>query len=205
MRFEQITQKDIFNLVSGSPRRRWLISLLPLKVNIIGIDSDSIEKPSDGVICPHCYARENSRIKALHGIGYVKKGYILACDTVVFCQGHVLGKPADHEQAFYSLKSLSGITHSVISSITLYDTVRDKLWTDSEESLVSFREIPDQEINDYIDSGEPFGKAGSYALQGHASQFLADIRGTKSNVYGLPLKTLVSMILRVKSESIRSL
>ncbi len=202
MKLSCLIRDDLFYLVSSSPRRSWLMSYLPVPFKVLKADNDCNELKEKKTICPHRLARVNSYLKAQRAEAIVHDGYIIGCDTVVFMGGKVYSKPADAGEIYHSLRSLSGNTHFVVSGITIIDAENKKHWTESEESLVRFREISDKEIRSYIESGEPFGKAGSYALQGYAVNFLAQLKGTRSNVYGLPLKTLISMIIKIKSEKI---
>lgn len=197
MRLYDIIRNNIFYLNSKSPRRKWLLSYLPMEFHVLDMNNDFIELDIKYTSDPHRIARLNSKNKALN-IPCDKKGIIIGCDTVVYAEGRIFGKPDSREDAYKTLTFLSDRTHSVISGITLHNTSNNTIIVDSEETLIRFRKIKEEEIIDYIGSGEPFDKAGSYALQDNAGRFLLDIKGTKSNVYGLPLKTLVNMILRMK-------
>lgn len=197
MRLKDITKNHIFYLASRSPRRRWLLSYLPVRFEVLDLDNEHLEQSGINSTCPHKTARINSWKKADNAAGKKKDGFIIACDTVVLADGSIIEKPKDKNDAFRALTMLSNKTHSVISGLTVINPERDKYITESEETQVTFRKLGTDEINKYIDSGEPFGKAGSYALQGNARHFLREIKGTKSNVYGLPLKTLILILLRM--------
>ena len=113
---------------------------------------------------------------------------MIACDTVVIADGEILGKPADRADALRMLKMLSGKTHEVISGVALkYKGVERSF---SQRTSVTFYEMSDSEINDYLDSGEPFDKAGAYGIQGLGGAFVERINGDFFNVVGLPVARL---------------
>jgi len=110
---------------------------------------------------------------------------IIAADTMVLKDGVLLGKPKDSENAFSMLKSLSGAVHEVYTGYAVL--CGDQQYTGYEVTSVKFRTLFDKEINVYIESGEPFDKAGSYGVQGRASAFVERIEGDFFNVMGLPI------------------
>lgn len=116
-----------------------------------------------------------------------KRIIILAADTVVVSGSHVLGKPKNRPDARRMLGLLSGKTHGVITAFALYNGDQKKLITRIVKTLVGFRKLSYREIEDYLDSGEPFDKAGSYAIQGRAGIFVRSLKGDFLNVIGLPL------------------
>jgi septum formation protein len=118
---------------------------------------------------------------------------VLGADTDVVIDGNVLGKPADADQAAALLRRLSGRTHQVHTAVWLVSSDRERSATVSTD--VRFAELTDREIADYIATGEPFGKAGAYAIQGRAAAFIAGITGSYSGVMGLPLHE-TSILLR---------
>lgn len=112
---------------------------------------------------------------------------IIAADTEVVLDGHVLGKPRTSEDARQMLIKLSGRTHSVITGVTLVRLPDAERRSFVETTNVHFGQIPDQEITRYLATGEPFDKAGSYAIQGRAGRFVPRIEGCYFNIVGLPL------------------
>ncbi len=179
-------------LASASARRREILNHLGLHPEIAVSNADESLDPSTP---PRLYTEELSLRKAKA----VKPNYgddclILASDTVVYANGRILGKPADRSDAFSMLSLLSGSTHSVISGIAvLYD---GKVSVASEVTDVTFRNIPEREIYDYIDTGEPFDKAGAYGIQDIASVFVEKINGDYFNVVGLPVFRLFDVLKR---------
>ncbi len=118
--------------------------------------------------------------------------FVLGADTIVVVGGAALGKPRDREDAFRMLTLLSGQAHDVLTGICLLEADRCRVVV--EQTKVRFRAISKQEIDAYVSGGEPFGKAGAYAIQGGAGEFVDRIEGCYSNVVGLPVARLYSML-----------
>jgi septum formation protein len=117
---------------------------------------------------------------------------VLAADTVVVAGGRVLGKPADRADAETMLKSLSGAVHDVHTAVVLRTT--DRELSDVVTTRVRVLPLSDDEIAWYISTGEPYGKAGAYAIQGRAARFIDRIEGSWSNVVGLPIATVYRLL-----------
>ncbi|MBQ6819970.1 MAG: Maf-like protein [Clostridium sp.] len=124
---------------------------------------------------------------------------IIAGDTVVVLDGKVLGKPKNEEDAYKMLKELSGKTHRVYSGIVVINMYNNKVEKSSIYTEVKMGEMTDVEILDYIKTGEPMDKAGSYGIQGYGGVFVEEIRGCYYNVVGLPLNLLNKMLNKVKN------
>ena len=120
---------------------------------------------------------------------------VLGADTVVVIDGETLGKPADLDDAARMLRLLSGRTHQVHTGVCLVRAPDVVEAQKHETTLVTFRELDEEEIRTYVESGEPMDKAGAYAVQGVASKFVTRISGCYSNVVGLPV-ALVYEILK---------
>lgn len=112
---------------------------------------------------------------------------VLAADTVVYAKGQVLGKPQSVNQSRRMLKLLSGRSHWVITGVVLFDRKSKRSLQWAEKTRVTFVKMTNEDIDDYLASGEPFDKAGSYAVQGKAAKFVKRIEGCFFNVVGLPL------------------
>ena len=171
-------------LASASPRRQELLKLfgLPFAVRVADIDEtmDLSRPPFDEV------ARV-SRLKALA----VERGdddEVIAADTIVVCQGKVLGKPKDEAEACAMLKLLSGRDHQVMTGCTVLRGEKCESFT--EVTDLHFRELSEKEIRRYVASGEPMDKAGSYGIQGGAALFCTHMVGDYYNVMGLPVCAL---------------
>ena len=180
-------------LASQSPRRKALLGLfgLPFTVRVADIDEtmDPAKPPDDEV------ARV-SRLKAL-AIRREENDIVIAADTIVVCNGQVLGKPVDEADARRMLKLLSGRDHQVMTGMTVLQGSRQFVTT--EVTDIHFRALSDQEIDRYIATKEPMDKAGSYGIQGGAALFAEKLVGDYYNVMGLPVCRL-SQILKQLEE-----
>ena len=117
---------------------------------------------------------------------------VLGADTIVVCEGQILGKPASVNEARRMLQRLSGRRHWVYTGVAL--VAGDLRRQDYERTSVTFRELTEKEIGRYIATGEPMDKAGAYAIQGNGAAFIAQIRGCYTNVIGLPMPKLLEML-----------
>ncbi len=180
-------------LASQSPRRRTMLELLHIKFECCPADIDELflsgEKPRDAV-------RRIAQSKAEQVREQVESGIIIAADTVVVCDGQMLGKPCDAQDAFDKLSILKGRKHEVITAICVTDAQSGIYEVQDETTKVYFRDMTDDEIRAYILTGEPMDKAGAYAIQGTGAVFIEKIEGCYFNVVGLPLKNLYLMLKR---------
>ena len=171
-------------LASASPRRQELLKLfgVPFVVRVADIDEtmDLTQPAYDEV------ARV-SKLKAL-AIPRNDGDVVIAADTIVVCEGRVLGKPRDEADAVATLKLLSGRDHQVMTGCTVLFGDRCESFT--EVTDLHFRELSDKEIARYVASGEPMDKAGSYGIQGGAALFCTHMVGDYYNVMGLPVCAL---------------
>lgn len=180
-------------LASASERRKELLQRLTnnFSVQVSYFDESTVSFNGD---CGG-YVISIAEGKALStGSRINKDTVIIGCDTAVFIDGKVLGKPLDKENAFEMLKCLSGRTHQVYSGIALYDTVSKKMFSDFVKTDVNFSELSDAVILKYINTGEPLDKAGAYGIQGLGGVFVKEINGCYYNVVGLPLNKLNYML-----------
>lgn len=169
-------------LASASPRRRELLK------NIV---SDFCVHPFSGEEnLPHDkparYVKALARLKASEVARLYPDATVVGADTVVVHGGRIIGKPADEKDAFEILKELSGSTHSVYTGVCVISNGRQRVFV--QKSRVRFYTLTDNQINDYIASGSPMDKAGAYGIQD--SGFVANIRGSYTNVMGLPVEKL---------------
>ena len=168
-------------LASQSPRRRELFGLfhLPFTVRVADIDEtmDPEKDPFDEV------ARV-SRLKAL-AVPRDQEDVVIAADTIVVCDGRVLGKPRTMEEAEQMLQLLSGRDHEVMTGVTVLCGEKEETFT--EVTQLHFRPISMQEIRAYVATGEPMDKAGAYGIQGGAALFCEKMTGDYYNVMGLPV------------------
>ena len=171
-------------LASKSPRRKELLSLCGLEFEIKPADADETLPLG---ITPKEAVEMLSRIKAEP----LRNGcdIIIGADTVVALDGVIMGKPRDEKDAFDMLRALSGRTHGVYTGVTLLKG--EKTLTFSEKTDVEFYPLSDEEINEYIATGEPLDKAGAYGIQGKGGLLIRGISGDYNNVVGLPVARLL--------------
>lgn len=175
-------------LASASPRRREILTNLGLDFDIIPAD---IEETIDPFLDPAELVKNLALQKAAHvakQIGY--PAIIIGSDTTVVIDNKILGKPANFNEAFDMLSTLSGRTHTVFTGICVIDTSENKIITDYEATEVTFKELSPEEIKDYISTGEPMDKAGSYGIQAIGSTLVVSVNGCYNNIVGLPVYKL---------------
>lgn len=196
-------------LASASPRRHELLDMAGIEHEVI---VSSADESSVAFVPghPEKYVMEISLVKNravsehLAEAGSLKNDcVVISADTLVYCPETdlPLGKPKDEKDAFRMLKLLSGSTHSVITGVTIVGGSDTKPDTFYSLTKVTFRELDDTEIGDYVRSGEPMDKAGAYGIQGKACRFVERIDGDYYNVVGLPVCEIVS---RLKKYGIRT-
>lgn len=191
-------------LASRSPRRQELLRQIgvafeELKLRTApGRHRDVVEEARDGEPPLH-YVERIARTKA--AVGWrrmIERGLpprpVLAADTEVILDGAIFGKPADADAARHMIAKLSGQRHEVVTAVALR-------WQDDVEvalsvSHVTMRRLKPAEIERYVDSGEPYDKAGGYAIQGKAAVFIANLEGSYSGVMGLPLLETAALLAR---------
>jgi len=171
-------------LASSSPRRQELLSLLDISLRIV--PSDVEESFLKGEL-PEEYVRRLAITKAQQVGEKFPEFWVLAADTIVVIEGEVLGKPKDTEEAESMLEKLSGREHQVITGYCLLHIHLGQKRERIVSSLVKFKRLSAEEIRWYINTGEPFDKAGGYAVQGKAAFMIKEIKGSYTNVVGLPL------------------
>jgi septum formation protein len=176
-------------LASASPRRQELLRNAGIRFEIQPADIAEDPLPGEGGRdCAERLARE----KAIVVAGQRPHDIVLGADTVVVVDGQLLGKPSDAADAGRMLRLLSGREHQVITGVC--SVVNAQPTVSSETTFVTVSEITDQEIAEYVASGEPMDKAGAYAIQGLASRWIPRIEGDYSNVVGLPVALVFRML-----------
>ena len=173
-------------LASASPRRREILEKVNIDFEIIVSDADENINETR----PQVYVSEIARRKAL-AIDR-KEDIIIAADTAVAIDDKILGKPQDADDAFKMLSLLSGKKHSVYTGVFVKQGEKEVSFC--EKSDVYFKKIDEAEIKSYIASGEPFGKAGAYAIQGLGALLIEKIEGDYLNIVGLPLSRLYGVL-----------
>ena len=193
------SSKRTLVLASQSPRRKELLEKAGINFTTFSVQVSEFLNENlnlDDAIM------EIARQKALAVVEPVKSMnlpsiLVLSSDTVVVLGQEVLGKPLDQGQAFDFLRRMSGQTHEVKTSICFHDTVTQKTISEIESAFVTFKNLSDEEIWNYIKTGDPMDKAGAYGIQGKAKEFIVRLEGELDTVMGLPVKR----VLRVISEN----
>jgi septum formation protein len=209
LRWNQVTLESdrMLVLASASPRRQELLRNAGIAFTVQPADID--ETPLAGEPPRDC-AERLARQKALAVFRKQPQHHVLGADTIVVIDSAILGKPSDARDAARMLRLLSGHTHSVITGVCLVSPVTGESVptgtsagtqpaatsekTASETTLVTVSRISEDEIRDYIATGEPMDKAGAYAIQGMASRWIPRIEGDYSNVVGLPVALVYAML-----------
>ncbi len=181
-------------LASASPRRKALLSLLGIPFTVRAADIDETMDPEKP---PFDEVARVSRSKAL-AVSRGEEDIVIAADTIVVCQGKVLGKPHSEKEAASMLRLLSGRDHQVMTGCTIL--YGDRVETFTEVTSLHFRSLSEKEIQKYVQSGEPMDKAGAYGIQGGAALFCEKLEGDYYNVMGLPVCRLYETLCRTVPE-----
>lgn len=169
-------------LASASPRRKELLQLLDLDFNIIPAD---ITENLDASLTPEENVMKLAYGKAQAITTQYPDHFVIGADTIVVLNGRILGKPHSADEAKQMLRDLSGVTHQVITGVSLqYQDICD---TFCSTTHVTFHPLTEVEIEAYIATQEPFDKAGAYGIQGRAAKFIKGIDGDYFTVVGLPI------------------
>ncbi len=187
-------------LASNSPRRKKILEDLGLKFEVIPSNYD--EKLPDDIFS---YEKiEDLATKKCLDVSNRsdKDSVVLAADTVVVLHNKILGKPHSKEEAFEMLKSLSGVTHSVVTSVCGINTKTNRAALLSTTSYVRFHELSDCMIRDYIETYNPLDKAGSYGIQELPSNFIEKYEGSFENIVGLSPEAVLSVLNQLGAENL---
>ena len=184
-------------LASASPRRRELLEQIGIHARVQAVDIDESRYPDEPVLS---FVQRLAKEKAQAGARLINNEAagdetglpVLGSDTVVEADGVILGKPEDRHHAKVMLQMLSGTTHRVHTAVAV--VFRDQVLIDTSSSDVRFKTLDDSEIAAYVETGEADDKAGSYAIQGIAAQFIENIDGSFSGVMGLPIFETVRLL-----------
>ena len=180
-------------LASNSPRRKELLKFIFNDNDFFVIPANIDETIPNGIAieksAEYLATKKAQTIAQTH-----QHSLIIGCDTIVISKGDILGKPQDKHDCFKMLKSLSGIEHVVVTGVCVI--LDNKKVSFSEETKVKFNTLTDEEITKYIETGEPFDKAGGYGIQGYGSLLVEKINGDYFNVVGLPISRLNQILKR---------
>lgn len=179
-------------LASASPRRREYLARLGLEFSIVPAAIDESCHPDEP---PRDFALRMAATKARAVAEAYPAACVLGADTVVALDGHIFGKPANHEEALAMLKQLQGHTHAVTTGFAIIVKERNIDVLDAVTTLVTFGTFPDPVLQAYVASDEPMDKAGAYGLQGIGGFLVRSLSGSCSNVVGLPVHAVVRSLL----------
>ena len=183
-------------LASSSPRRKVILSRLNIPFSI---DFETILEPKyNGAESPEKYCKNLSKIKASSISKKYNNTLIIGADTIVLLDKKVLGKPSNKNDAYTTLKLLSGKNHKVLTGVTLI--YNDRIHTFHDTTIVSFLKLKDSDIQKYINSDAPYDKAGSYGIQDYSAIFVKKINGCYDNVMGFPLSKFYNELKKINLE-----
>lgn len=181
-------------LASSSPRRRDLLSSLGLQFQAIPAELREVPSPHEAA---KDFAVRVAEKKALIVGNKYPSAWVIGADTIVAVDGTILGKPRDKADARRMLQQLADREHVVITGYVLVNMAAKKKMTGVEETRVTINALEEREIEWYINTGEPFDKAGGYAIQGKGAFMVERIEGSYTNVVGLPLCQLIRLLKEV--------
>ena len=195
MTLNYISDKNPLILASASPRRKELLEQAQIPFTVLPSHIDENGEKGD----PYEICTRLAEKKALSLYNSSKNSWILGADTIVIKNGVIMGKPADVSEAAYMLNSLSNGTHNVITGFSIVDPSGCVGESNYVSTTVYFKSLTNEEIDAYIQTGEPFGKAGAYAIQGIGTFMIKGISGSYSNVVGLPLFEIIDSLNRLRA------
>jgi septum formation protein len=179
-------------LASASPRRRRLLSLMQIPFRVLPADVDESETGDD----PEAMSVRLAGKKASCVHALTSPSWILGADSIVVIGERVLGKPRDEAEAVEMLGLLGGAAHKVVTGFCILDPSGRTAHSEAVSTAVCFKPLVDAEITAYIRTGEPFGKAGAYAIQGIGAFMVEGISGSYTNVVGLPICAVIKALLQ---------
>lgn len=187
-------------LASASPRRKKLFYSMGLTFRIVPAHVNEDYRPGE---TPGQHVKRLSKNKAMMIAPKHQDSWVLGADTIVVIDGEILGKPANKQQAKTMLGKLSGREHKVFTGFSIIHLQRKICYTQIVQSAVLFKTISPREKHWYISSDEPYDKAGGYAVQGKGAYFIKSIRGSYTNVIGLPLCEVMEALMKFKAITFR--
>lgn len=193
MNFPIISKEHPLILASASPRRKRLLQQIGLPFLSLPSHVDERQFADKSSFRAHVMAEK----KAAALRPKTSNHWILGADTIVVLGETILGKPHDHDEARSMLLLLSGKEHKVTTGFCLLDPSGTVRHSEDVSTLVKIKRLTEEEIEAYISTSEPFGKAGSYAVQGIGSFMIESISGSYTNVVGLPLCALIKSLLSI--------
>jgi septum formation protein len=179
-------------LASKSPRRRCLLEQVGLQFDVIHSNFDENSIPLSS---PESYVKRLAEAKAKDISKRYTGSWVIAADTMVVINGTLLGKPGSRTEARKMLRSLSGKTHQVLTGYCICCEETGRLFSETVKTDVCIKELTEPQIDWYINSEEPFDKAGAYAIQGIGTFLVKHIHGSYTNVVGLPVCEVLEFLI----------
>jgi septum formation protein len=186
------SEEPLLILASKSPRRRYLLKQAGLSFTVIPSAIDESKVPLSS---PQAYVKILAEAKAKQVSEDYPEKWIIGADTVVMIDGDLLGKPESRAQAREMLNRLSGKTHQVFTGYCVCCKSKDRSYSAAVKTDVRFKNLSDTEIEWYIRTDEPFDKAGAYAIQGLGTFLVKSIKGSYTNVVGLPVCEVIEFLI----------
>jgi septum formation protein len=188
-------------LASSSPRRQELLAQTGLRFTVAAANINEDLLPNEAAAA-YVQRLAEEKAQAIWNVNQAADSVddplvVLGADTCVVCDGSILGKPTDTGDARQMLELLSGRTHAVLTGLAVISS--GKIARDVEITQVTFNQLNDREIAQYIASGEPLDKAGAYAIQGYAARWIPRIEGCYFNVVGLPIARTISLLVEAQA------
>ncbi|MBT8356532.1 MAG: septum formation inhibitor Maf [Desulfobacterales bacterium] len=180
-------------LASSSPRRKYLLKQAGLDFTVI---PSNFDENSVSLTTPETYVKVLAEAKATDVSVSYPDSWIIGADTIVVIDGKILGKPDSKDHARTMLKSLSGKTHQVYTGYCICCSGKERSFSNTVKTDVLFKKLSDNEIEWYINTPEPFDKAGAYAIQGLGTFIVRSIKGSYTNVVGLPVCEVIEFLIR---------
>ena len=180
-------------LASKSPRRSYLLKQAGLTFTVI---PSSFDENSVSLSKPESYVKTLAEAKADDVAKSYPESWVIGADTIVVIDGIILGKPDSKEQARTMLKRLSGKTHHVYTGYCICCRAKERIFSNTVKTDVLFKNLADNEIEWYINTSEPFDKAGAYAIQGLGTFIVKSIKGSYTNVVGLPVCEVIEFLIK---------
>jgi septum formation protein len=179
-------------LASKSPRRRYLLEQAGLEFSVI---PSNFEENSIPLSSPESYVKRLAEAKAKDISQRYPDSWVIGADTIVFSDNTMLGKPGSRSEARKMLRGLSGKTHQVLTGYCICCQATGRFFSETIKTDVCFKELTGLQIDWYINSGEPFDKAGAYAIQGIGTFLVKCIHGSYTNVVGLPVCEVLEFLI----------
>ena len=193
-------------LASSSPRRQELLAQTGLRFTVAAANINEDLLPNEAAAA-YVQRLAEEKAQAIWNANQAADSLddplvVLGADTCVVCDGRILGKPTDTADARRMLELLSGRTHAVLTGLAAISS--GKIARDVEVTQVTFNQLNDREIAQYIANGEPMDKAGAYAIQGYAARWIPRIEGCYFNVVGLPIARTISLLAELEAATVPS-